>query len=203
MSSTLSLQDLKLTNEEVVIDYDNYKEPTDFPPPVPAGIYTLKQGWQDEKKPFEASKDGFLQATLKHTVFDETGHEIGTIAFDRISNKPFERQGVKVNMMVDQLRALGNTDRPRTHDDYATAIAAGDGQAFKAQIDWEAFCGHKGTQHEVTDSKQGFTVKGMKRFPPLPVNGTGKQEHAPEIQCGVCGQTLQARARITRRIPKQ
>lgn len=174
------INDLKLTGDVATVDFDNYAEPSEFPPPVPAGVYTLTQG----KPTFEASKEGgFLQAAINHKI---SGGEFDGIPvnFDRISNKTFERQGTKANMMVDQLRALGNADRPTTHQEYATAIEAGEGRPFKAQLDWEAYC--KACQ---------TSVKGMRNFPS---NGT---HNLSTTKCPKCGVDIDARHRITRRIP--
>jgi hypothetical protein len=181
----VDLSNLKLVEEVIdVADDSQYADAQEFPPPIPEGIYTFVQG----PAKFEATAGGFLSAAMDHTVAGgpEDGHKI---MFDRVSNKPFDRQGVKVSMMKDHLRALGDRNTYRTHTEYATAVAAGEGKPFQAQVGWEGYCGHKGTPQEVTDSKQGFTVKGAKNFP----NGA-------DITCPVCKQGVRPRARITRRI---
>lgn len=189
----VDLSNLKLTPElDAVVDFDNYVDPSEFPPPVPAGVYTLEQG----KPTFEASKDGYLVAKLDHTVVGGD-QDKAKVSFDRISDKPFERSGVKVSMMADQLRALGDKSRPRTHDEYAAAIEAGTGRPFKAQLDWEGGCNHKGTPQECEwNAPEVYRVKGEKNFP---ANANGG--HLDSLKCPTCGSEVRARTKVNRRIP--
>lgn len=184
---TVDLSNLKLVQEDIdVADEAMYKDATEFPAPIPEGVYTLVQG----KPTFEANKAGFLQAAMDHTVAGGE-HDGAKIMFDRVSNKPFERQGVRVSMMADHLRALGDRTRYRSHEEYAGAVAAGEGKSFKAAIKWDGYCGHKDTEFAAdgTNPKDGTSVKGAKNF-----------DQNGEAKCGVCGGTIRARARIDRRI---
>lgn len=187
----VDLQNLKLVEEDITVADDaQYVDATAFPPPVVEGIYTFIQG----KPTFKATGGGFLGAEMTHTI--SGGTEDGkTVAFDRISDKPFERSGVRVNMMKDQLRAIGDHATYRTHQEYATALEAGEGKPFKAEVQWEGGCAHVGTPQEVawTDTKV-FRVKYAKNFS----NGSGKP--ADSIPCPTCGQEVVARAKINRRI---
>lgn len=186
------LSNLKLVEEVIeTADDSQYVDASAFPPPMPEGIYTFTQG----KPTFAATGAGFLTASMDQTVSggDNDGQKL---MFDRVSNKPFDRQGVKVSMMKDHLRAIGDRNTYRSHTEYATALEAAEGKPFKAEVSWEGFCGHKDTPQAVADSKQGFTVKGARNFPP---NGNGG--HAESIKCPVCQQEVRARARINRRIP--
>lgn len=190
----IDLNNLPTTAEDVEQpDYDNYTDAQEFPPPFPEGIYQFKQNKAEVAK-FE---NGITSFILDHDVFDDTGNKIGSVAFDRISTKVFERQGVKVSMAADHLRALGITARPNSPRAWADAMISGNGETFKAATKWEGFCNHKGTDKEVKDSKQGFNVKGASKFPK---NGNG--EPASEMECPVCKGTVRARTRIDRRIPK-
>src|SRR5262249_25292060 len=154
---------------------------------IPDGIYTLTQG----KPTFTATDKGFLQAQMDHTVAGGE-HDGARIGFDRISNKPFERSGVRVSMMKDHLRALGDRNTYRTHAEFAQAVEAGEGKPFKAETQWEGGCNHKDTEHEVawSDDKV-FRIRGMRNFPQ---NGNGKP--AETIACPTCGADVVARARI-------
>ena len=186
------LSNLKLVEENIeVADDASYVDATEYPPPIPEGVYTLIQG----KPEFSATGGGFLQAKMDHLVTggDQDGAKL---AFDRISNKPFERSGVRVNMMKDHLRALGDRATYRTHQEYAQALEAAEGKTFKAQVTWEGGCAHKDTPHECdwSDAKV-FRVKGARNFP---ANGSGKPSET--IACPTCGQDVVARARINRRI---
>ena len=90
---SVDLSNLQLVQENIeVADDAQYIDATAFPPPIPEGVYTFIQG----KPEFSANKDKFLTAVMTHTVAG--GAEDGkTLAFDRVSNKPFERSGVKAN----------------------------------------------------------------------------------------------------------
>lgn len=182
---SVDLSNLKLVEEVIdVADDSQYADAQEFPPPIPEGIYTFTQGTPK----FDATAAGWLSASMDHVV--ATGEQEGAkIMFDRVSNKPFERQGVRVSMMKDHLRALGDRSTYRTHPEYATAVSAGEGKTFQAQVGWEGYCGHKGTEHEVTNSKEGYSVKGAKSFP-----------GGADVPCPKCGQAVRPRARISRRI---
>jgi hypothetical protein len=189
------LSNLKLVEESIeVADDAQYVDATEFGPPLPEAIYTFIQG----KPEFKATDAGFLSAAMNHVVAggDQDGK---TFNFDRLSNKPFERQGVRVNMMTDHIRAVyGPNDRPslRSHQDYANALEAAEGKPFKAQVSWEGGCDHAGTPHECswTDATV-FRVRGARNFPQ---NSNGQP--LSEIKCPTCGTAVQARARINRRI---
>lgn len=189
------------TSEPVEIDYDNYVDASEFPPPVPEGNYLLKSGWQDPAKKFNVS-GGNLVAILKHTVIDVgTSNDGHTIGFDRVSTKTYERSGVKVSGAVDQIRAWGITDKPKTPAEFAAVISAAvDNESqFRAFVQWEAGCNHAGTEHEVewtAPKEELFRVKGMKNFPLLPDGSRNS-----EIECKICKQTVRARERIGRRLP--
>lgn len=189
------LSNLKLKQEAVPeVDFEGYVDAQEFPPPVPAGVYTLKQG----KPTFDATADGYLSANMTHTV--EGGEYNGrSIAFDRVSNKPFDRQGVKVSMAMDHIRALPNTNgaRPHNHEEYAALIEAGEGQFFRAQLDWEGGCNHEGTaqQCDWNDKKAVVRIKGERSFPEL----NGVRQNA--TKCPTCGKDIMARNRVSRRIP--
>lgn len=188
------LSNLKLTPEAVEVNFEEYVDASEFPPPIPEGIYTFVSEVQDAKAGlFSASKDKYLVATLKDVV---SGGEFdgASITFDRISNKPFERSGVKVNMMTDFLRATGNTSRPRTHDEYAQAIETSLGRPWKGQVQWEAYCNHKDT---LEATKDAWSLKGMGNFEAI---GTSGQRN-PAKSCPICGKEVTARSKINRRIP--
>ena len=190
--SEIDLSNLKLVEEVIdVADDSQYVDATEFGPPLPEGVYTFTQG----KPAFSATDAGFLSAEMNHKVAG--GEEDGKpFNFDRISNKPFERQGVKVNMMKDHLRALGDRAAYRTHSEYATAIAAGEGKPFQAQVTWEGGCNHEDTQFACDwKSADVVRVKGARNFGK---NGAGQPNS--EVKCEKCGKAIQARAKISRRI---
>jgi len=188
----VDLSNLKLVDEVIeVADDAAYVDATEFGPPPDEGVYTFAQG----RPTFNATDKGYLQALMSHKFVggDQDGKDF---PFDRISNKPFERQGVRVSMMQDHLRALGDRTSYRSHQDYAAALEAAEGKPFKAVLQWEGGCHHEGTPQECdwTDGRV-FRVRGARNFPQ---NGSGKPQ--TEIKCPVCSATVQARARINRRI---
>ena len=190
----VDLSNLKLVEEEIQLaDDSTYVDASEFPPPLPEGVYDFTQG----KPEFSANTGGYLTANMTQTV--ATGEFEGrTVTFDRVSAKPFDRQGVKVSMLTDHLRAVYPVGAPersaRSNQEKATAIEAAEGKVFKAVVQWDGYCGHKDTEHE---GKAAFTVKGARNFP---TNGNGKP--AESMPCPTCGATVQARARINRRIPQ-
>lgn len=188
--TSVDLSNLKLVQEDIdVADESLYKDATEFPSPIPEGVYTLVQG-KPEFDTGSGKAAGYLQATMNHTVAGGE-HDGQRVMFDRITNKPFEREGVKVSFMNDHLRALGDRTRYRKHDEFATAMAAGEGKSFKAVIKWDGWCGHKDTEFakDGANPKDGVAIRGAKNF-----------DQNGEAKCGVCGGTIRARARIDRRI---
>ena len=188
----VDLSNLKLVEENIeVADDATYVDASEFPPPIAEGIYIFIQG----KPEFQATGAGFLQATMTHTV-SGGDHDGQKLAFDRISNKPFERSGVRVNMMKDHLRALGDRNTYRSHAEYAQALEAAEGKPFKAQVQWEGGCNHKDTPQECEwSSPDVFRARGARAFP---ANGNGKP--AETMPCPKCGGEVVARAKINRRI---
>jgi len=188
------LSNLKLVEEDIQIADDaTYADATGFPPPIPEGTYTFIQG----KPEFAATDKGYLSANMTQTV--ASGEFEGrTLNFDRVSAKPFQRQGVNVSMMTDHLRAVYPVGAPersaRTNQDKAAAIEAAEGKAFKAVVKWDGYCKHAETEQE---GKPAFTVNGARNFP---ANGNGKP--AESMTCPTCGKAVEARARVDRRIPQ-
>jgi len=195
----VDLSNLKLVEEQIELADDaSYIDASEFGPPPDEGTYTFAQG----RPTFSATDKGFLQALMTHK-FAGGDYDGKDFPFDRISNKPFERQGVKVSMMNDHIRAVySSADRPkpRSHAEYAQALEAAEGKTFKAALQWEAGCRHEGTPQECewTDSDKVWRVRGARSFPQ---NGGGKPH--TEIKCEICGTVVQARARINRRIAAQ
>ena len=180
------LSNLKLVEENIeVADDAQYVDATSFPPAIKEGIYTFIQG----KPTFKATVGGFLSAEMNHVVSggDEDGKPLN---FDRLSDKPFERSGVRVNMMKDQLRAIGDRATYRTHGEYASALEAAEGKPFKAEVQWEGGCNHKDSPQECewSDPKV-YRIKYAKNF-------GGKDS----VTCPTCGAEVAARAKINRRI---
>jgi hypothetical protein len=188
------LSNLKLVEENIeVADESTYVDAREFPPPLPPGVYQFIQG----EPAFSATAGGYLQAEMTHEVAGGE-HDKAKLAFDRVSNKPFERSGVKVSMMSDHLRALGDRTRYRSHQEYAEALTRATGKPFNAQVDWEVGCNHEDTdKHVEWGDDKVFRARGARNFP----QANGKP--TTEITCPVCGKKLEARSRITRRIPAQ
>jgi hypothetical protein len=207
--SPIDINNLPTVSETVELpDYDNYVDASEFAPPFPEGIYTFKTSKLEVEKFDQAT--GVVSFSADHDAFDDTGNKVGSISFDRFSTKVFDRSGVKVSMAADQLRAYGIQARPASPREWADVLmaAASNGDTFKAATRWEGYCGHKGSQHEskyegagkarhLVSGDPATELRGERKFP---VNGGG--EHVPEAPCGVCGQAIQARSKIDRRLPK-
>lgn len=182
------------------VDFDNYKDAQEFPPPPPRGEYTLIQGKPD----FDVSGDGkSLVATMHHKI---TGGEYDgrQIMYDRVSTKTFDRDGARASTAADHLRALGSSARPRDPREWGEAIGAGEDKPWKAVIDWRASCGDCFKKFQESDGGQitkehrkRCEVSGERNFPPNPTSG-GRLSSVP---CPSCGQSLEARANIVRRVP--
>jgi hypothetical protein len=186
----VDLSNLKLVEEVIeVADDASYADAQEFPPPPPEGTYLFIQG----KPTFSANSKGFLGVAMDHVITggDQDGKKLN---FDRISDKPFERSGVKVSMASDHIRAVyAPGDRPvcRTHADFAAAIEAAEGKSFKAAVVWEGGCNHADTPQECdwADDKV-YRVKGERNFP------------GGQAKCTVCGKAVEPRAKINRRIAR-
>lgn len=191
------LNDMRLKDEVLDIDYDSAVEPSEFPPPPEEGMYTLIQG----KPVISLNDDGSLYRinfAEGHKLADDSAKSVAR--FDSLYPTAFSRQqGPKLPyFLIDQCRAIGDTNRYRTTGEFITAIQAGEGKPFKAKLTWEGYCGHKNTPQEVADSKQGFTVKGARNFPPL---ANGSSGHMDSMPCPICGQDIRARERVNLRLP--
>lgn len=191
----VDINNLPTAPEEVEAeDFDNYQDASEFPPPLPDGTYTLKP--LSVKFDFKEAQNGtpaILTAIMGHEAFDDNGKSLGKLNFDRISDKVFLRNEVRVSMMADQLRAWGDQQRYASKQEKALAIKAHveGGEAFRAVTKREAFCGHKGTAQEVKESKQGWTLKGKA----IPADAT-------EVECAVCHQSVRVNSKVDRRIPR-
>ncbi len=217
----VNLNDLPLeAADAVVIDWDHYQDPQEFAPPIPEGTYSLKVVKAEIEK-FD-QKTGVVSFILDHEAFDNaTGAKVGAINFDHISTKVFNRGNppVPASMAADMLRAcVGQTERPaspRQWGEQITALKAwsDQGNTWSGVVQWDGYCSHKGTQFETqvdADKKQlpvqqsphaaPFAPRGEKQWPLLTgANGTGA--HNPVMACPTCGQDVQARAKVNRRIP--
>lgn len=186
------------------VDRSNYAEPSEFPPPVPRGKYTLQRTGDVVfgsvfRKEDKIKDHPFVKATQKYVVLNrlETVRENGEvtvvaddtlqgrlITFQRIFNMPFPREGKEVSSADDYLIAVGSDAAPQTNAEYRDALL--DSQAegpFTAIVDWEAFC----KQENHADNKP-FTLKGQSDFPQ---NGDGVR--IPKIECPKCAAELNAR----------
>lgn len=191
----VDFQNLPLEQEDISVSMDNWVPPTEFPPPLPEGVYTLRQGRVTDavSKPNKEGKLFLLVSFDPHIV--EGGEYDGKrVPFDQVSASPFERQGVKVSMLIDHLKALGVTERISDQRMAGEIIVNSEGKPFKVALQWEGYCGHKGTSQE---GSPAFTLRGERNFPSL----NGGASHADETTCPTCQKTVRARVRISRRIP--
>jgi hypothetical protein len=213
----VSLNDLPIEPTGPVVDFDNYQDPQEFAPPVPEGTVNLRTTRAEIEK-FDQST-GVLSVVYDHDVFDiATGQKVGTLNFDRVSTKVFNRNNVPASMAADMLRAMGVTTRPSSPREWGEQLIAakayGDaGNFWTGVIKWDGYCSHKDTSFET--AVDGFkkplpqqpeghraptTLRGAKNWPLEGANGS--EHRATEVPCTVCGTPIQARAKIDRRVPK-
>ncbi len=216
----VNLNDLPLESvgSQPEVDFNHYQDPQEFAPPVPEGTVSLKTIEAEIEKFDQAT--GVIGVIYNHEVYDKaTGAKVGTLNFDRVSTKVFNRNNVPVSMGADMLRAVGVTQRPSSPREWGEQLLAvksycDQGNFWDGVVKWDGYCAHKETAFETQmdaggkkplpqqpeGHKQPIQLKGAKNWP---LEGANGQEHrASEVPCSVCGQQIQARARIDRRIPK-
>lgn len=203
------------------IQWDSYVDPTDFPPPVPE----LPQPYKFKTTKVEIEK--FDQATnvvhflMDHEAYDPiTGALAGTISFDRISTKVFNRGNppVPASMAADMLRACGITERPRSPREWGEQITSikswcDQGNTWNGVVQWEGYCSHKDTIYEtqLDGNKKPLekqeaphalptNLRGMAKWKVGATNGSEPHYNAT-TPCPVCKQDIQARSKISRRVP--
>ena len=186
------------------IDFDNYKDASEFPPPVPKGKYTLVQDGVPE---FASNAPGVLTATTHHKI-NGGEHDGRRVTYVRISTKVFDRDGVKVSQAADYLRAIGSSDKPSGVREWGEFFVSCDGKPWDAMLDWEGSCGDC---YEVAKNAAGgnpkdieraerkkWTLTGEARFPMSPSGG----RQFDGVACPNCGNaTIRAQQRVTRMIP--
>lgn len=215
---SINLNDLPLEAVgQVDVDFNNYADPQEFAPPIKEGTLQFKTVKAEIEK-FD-QKTGVIGVVYDHEAYDPNdGSKIGVLNFDRVSSKVFNRSNVPVSMAADMLRAIGTTQRPASPREWGEQLIAvksfcDQGNFWTGVVKWDGYCAHKGTGFETVlgDDKKPVAVqpeghrlpiqlKGAKSWPLEGVNGS--EHRAAEAPCSVCGQGIQARARIDRRIPK-
>lgn len=182
---TVDISSLNLQPVDLALDWDNYKDAQEQPPPPAKGRYTVRV---PDKIEFGATKNGDLSAQIDPIIVGPTD-EGKVIRFTRISAKPFKRGQATVSQIGDFLRAIHGAaaPRPRTPQEVAEAVAATSGATFQVDLDWEAY--DKGT---------GWTLKGMENFPPDEKGGFMPYVRSGQAQPGEDPVTLRANVKITR-----
>lgn len=202
------------------VSWDNYQDPSEFAPPIPEGTYNFKT----TKLEIEKFENGVVSFIADHEAFDPaTGNKVGSINFDRFSTKVFERQGVPASMAADMLRAAGITERPTSPRQWGEQILSikamcDQGQTWAGAVGWDGYCDHKDTpkaalkdaNNKVLPAAQQtpphaapVSLKGMKQWKVSGTNTNGAEPtYNATVACAVCGNDIQARAKIARRIPK-
>ena len=202
-----------------MVDFDNYVDPTDFPPPIPELPQPYK--FKTTKVEIEKFSDGIVSFIMDHEAYNPiTGELAGVINFDRISTKVFNRGNppVPASMAADMLRACGITERPRSPREWGEQITSikswcDQGNTWHGVVRWEGYCSHKDTQYETQvdgnkkplekqqePHKAPVNLQGMAKWRVGQANGTEPHYNAT-TPCPVCKQDIQARAKISRRVP--
>lgn len=119
------------------------------------GEYVLQAPDSFPDAAFAATKEGYLLVQIDPTITGPT-NEGFQLRYQKVSAKPFDRSGVKASKAGDYLRACGFSGTLKTPQSIADAIEQTAGITYRAAIDWRAY-----------NSKSGFTLEGMERFPKL------------------------------------
>ena len=139
------------------LDLENYADSKESTFRLPAkGRYTLRAPESFPSAAFGRTKAGALSIQIDPTIVGPT-NEGFTLRFTKISAKAFERAGLKVSQVGDYLRAVGVKGVIRSEQDAADLVEKTAGQVFEAKLDWRAY-----------NTKTGFQLQGMERFPRLP-----------------------------------
>ena len=218
MSVNLNDLPLESVGAQPEVDFNNYADPQEFAPPIPEGTYNFKTVKAEIEK-FDQTT-GVIGVIYDHEAYDvASGAKVGTMNFDRVSTKVFNRNNVPVSMGADMLRAIGVTQRPSSPREWGEQLLAvksfsDQGNFWSGVAKWDGYCSHKDTPFETqtdTSTKKPLAQQGEGHRAPValrgaknwPLEGANGSEHrAAEVPCSVCGQPIQARARIDRRIPK-
>lgn len=216
---TISLNDLPLepVGQQPDIDFNNYADAQEFAPAIPEGTYNFKV-IKAEPDSFD-TKTGVFTVLYDHEAYDiATGAKVGTLNFDRVSTKVFNRSNIPVSHAADMLRAIGVTQRPESPREWGEQLISAkswsdQGNFWIGAVQWDGYCAHKETPFETAmgpDKKplavqpQGHALPfAPKRAKNWPLEGTNGSEHRlEELPCTVCGKPIRARAKIDRRLPK-
>lgn len=164
------------------LDLDNYVDAQPFQLP-PAGTYQL-QAPTFALTNFSPTAERKLKADVSPTIVGPA-HAGFQLRRQYVSASTFERNGQPVSMAGLYLKKCGWTGPvPTDPDDLADAIAATAGKIYEARVDWEA-------RHNAT----GFTVKGMRNFPPDGKGGYQSWVEHP-TEKGADGAPLRLRANL-------
>lgn len=151
------------------IDFEKYQDGStgqSYAPP-PEGQYVAKAPiFRDNgtttigpDNSFGATKAGYLKVAIDPIEIVGPTNEGYKVRFASLSAKKYSnREG---NQILDFLRACGLPIRPKTNDEYKSAIKMASGKVFKFGLVWEAY---------IKDTEQ--TIKGQDNFPLDPQDPT-------------------------------
>lgn len=143
-------------NPVEALDLENYADNKESTFRLPAkGRYTLRAPESFPPAAFTRTKAGALSIQIDPTIVGPT-HEGFTVRFTKVSAKPFKRDGQTVSQVGDYLRAVGFKGTLSNEQEIADAAELTSGAVYEAKLDWRAY-----------NSKTGFSLQGMERFPKL------------------------------------
>jgi hypothetical protein len=138
------------------LDLGNYADNKESTFRLPAkGVYTLQAPDTFPAAAFTRTKAGALSIQIDPTIVGPT-HEGLTVRFVKVSAKPFQRDGKTVSQVGDYLRACGFKGVLTDEQAIADAVESTASAIYQAKLDWRAY-----------NSKTGFSLQGMERFPKL------------------------------------
>lgn len=143
-------------NPVEALDLANYAENKESTFRMPAaGRYTVQAPTTFPAAAFGRTKAGSLSVQIDPTVVGPTNEGL-TIRFTKVSAKVFKRGDSNVSQAGDYLKACGFSGELKDEQQIADAIESTAGSIYEVKLDWRVY-----------NTKTGFSLQGMTRFPKL------------------------------------
>lgn len=190
MANISQLGDLNSSEPLDLSMYADVKESTFTLPKK--GRYTVISPESFPSEAFGKTKAGNLSIQVDPTIVGPT-NEGFNLRFINVSAKTYQRGGQTVSQVGDYLRAHGLRGAiPGSPQDLADAVEQTAGRVYETDLDWRVY-----------NSKTGFSLEGMEKFPS---DGNGgyqswiedptKDDSGNLISVGEDGQPIRLRARL-------
>jgi len=138
-----NLPDEQLTEEQLGAWGDDWQEPVDIPPPIPAGRYLLKISkiHEDRSNAFEYQGKSHLSVVLDFAVAEGPLANRSAETYAQLNSMP-SFFGNRASDIGNLLNAAGLTQPPASlramHDTLVRMVASG--TSFEGRVEWEGHC---------------------------------------------------------------